>query len=63
MELVSKTQRPTSQYRSPPFSELGDDRQEQQEQQQNNNNKQTNTGLKNCVLEKDVKVRHRKTTI
>ena len=25
MELASKTQRPTSQYRSPPFSELGDD--------------------------------------
>jgi hypothetical protein len=28
--LASKTQRPTSQYRSPPFSELGDDRQQQE---------------------------------
>jgi hypothetical protein len=36
-ELVSKTQRPTSQYRSPPFSELGDDRNNNSNSNSNNN--------------------------
>jgi hypothetical protein len=48
MELVSKTQRPTSQY-SPPFSELGDDRsidlydKNKQITEQTTNNKHTTT--------------------
>jgi hypothetical protein len=58
MESVSKTQRPTSQYHSPPFSELGDDRNNNnnnnnnQQQQPTTNNQQANrmTRWKNCVL-------------